>query len=85
MGEISYSLYLVHVYVFIVLQRVLIRIPMGHETFRVVLFVARPVAALICAWATFRYVEAPLSTWARELLLRIRLPFWLGIRPLIAK
>jgi exopolysaccharide production protein ExoZ len=85
MGEISYALYLVHVYVFIVLQRVLIHIPMSHDTFRVVLFIARPLAALICAWVTFRYVEAPLSAWARKLLLRMRLPFWLDVKPLIAK
>lgn len=85
MGEISYSLYLVHVYVFIVLQRVLMHIPMGHDTFRAVLFVARPMGALICAWAAFRWVEAPLSAWARKLLLRIRLPFWLDVKPLTAK
>ncbi|WP_404601061.1 acyltransferase family protein [Dyella lipolytica] len=68
LGDISYSLYLVHVYVFEILQRVAGAIPMNHDTSNAVLFIIRPVAAVICAWVTFRYVEAPLSTLARKLL-----------------
>lgn len=80
MGEISYSLYLSHVYVFEVLYRITTHIPMDHGTFRIVLFVARPIAAIICAWVTFRYVEAPLSRWVRKLLLQMRLPLWLNVK-----
>ena len=74
LGDISYSLYLIHVYVFEILQRVVNAIPMNHDASNAVLFVIRPVAAVICAWLTFRYVETPLSTWARKRLLHIRMP-----------
>jgi exopolysaccharide production protein ExoZ len=74
LGNISYSLYLVHVYVFETLQRVVNAIPMNHDAANAVLFVIRPVVAVICAWLTFRYVETPLSTWARNRLLHIRTP-----------
>lgn len=74
MGEISYSLYLVHVYVFEIVQRVVAHIPMSHGMFVAVLLVIRPILAVLCAWATFRCIEAPASAWARRLLLRIRLP-----------
>ena len=74
LGNISYSLYLVHVYVFEILQRVASVIPMGQSTANTVLFVSRPIVAVICAWVTFRYVEAPISTWARKGLLHIRMP-----------
>nr|WP_284733855.1 MULTISPECIES: acyltransferase [unclassified Dyella] len=66
MGGISYSLYLVHVYVFELLQRV--------AAAEIVLFLIRPVIAVICAWALFRWVEAPLSRWTRERLLRLCMP-----------
>lgn len=85
MGEISYSLYLVHVYVFEVLQGILGRIPMGHDIFQAALFIVRPVAAVLCAWATFRYVEAPLSAWVRKQLLQIRLRFWITMKPVSVK
>ena len=74
LGNISYSLYLVHVYVFEVAQRVIGAIPMGYEASRALLFVTRPALAVIVAWLTFRYVEAPISSWARSGLLRIRMP-----------
>jgi exopolysaccharide production protein ExoZ len=74
LGNISYSLYLVHVYVFEILQHVVNAIPMNHDAANAVLFVIRPVVAVICAWLTFRYVETPLSTWARNRLLHIRTP-----------
>lgn len=74
LGNISYSLYLVHVYVFEVVQRVVDAIPMNHEVSSALLFVTRPALAVIIAWLTFRYVEAPISTWARKALLRIRMP-----------
>ena len=74
LGNISYSLYLVHVYVFEILQRVASVIPMGQSTANTVLFVSRPIVAVICAWVTFRYVEAPISAWARKGLLHIRMP-----------
>jgi exopolysaccharide production protein ExoZ len=74
MGEISYSLYLVHVYVFEIVQRVVARIPMDPGMFSMVLFVIRPIVAVFCAWATFCCIEAPASAWARRSLLRIRLP-----------
>jgi exopolysaccharide production protein ExoZ len=74
MGEISYSLYLVHVYVFEIVQRIAMRIPMNHDIAGVVLFATRPVLAVLCAWATFRCIEAPASTWMRARLLRLRWP-----------
>lgn len=73
MGGISYSLYLVHVYVFELLQRIAAALPLGHPAFEIVLFVTRPVAAVVCAWALFRYVESPLSTWLRQWLLSLRM------------
>jgi peptidoglycan/LPS O-acetylase OafA/YrhL len=75
MGDISYSLYLVHVYVFIVLQRIATAIPLGQPAFGVVLFLSRPVLAVVCAWAVFRYVEYPVSTWVRGWLLGFRRPW----------
>jgi hypothetical protein len=72
MGNISYSLYLVHVCVFEILQRITTTISLNHAAFEVVLFVMRPIAAVICAWATFHYIEAPISTWARKRLLNLR-------------
>jgi exopolysaccharide production protein ExoZ len=74
MGNLSYSLYLIHVYVFEALQHLAAAMPLSHETIDVALFVTRPMVAVICAWVAFRYVEAPLSAWARERLLRIRIP-----------
>ncbi|RDS80378.1 acyltransferase family protein [Dyella psychrodurans] len=73
-GEISYSLYLVHVYVFEIVQRIVVRIPMSHDMLAVVLFVTRPILAVLCAWATFRCIEAPASAWTRRWLLRLRWP-----------
>ncbi|MFC4761869.1 acyltransferase family protein [Dyella koreensis] len=75
MGAISYSLYLVHVYVFEVLQRIAILTPLSHPAFEITLFLTRPVVAVICAWVVFRYVESPLSAWTRERLLSLRMPW----------
>jgi exopolysaccharide production protein ExoZ len=74
LGNISYSLYLVHVYVFEIAQRVVAAIPIDHFASNAILFVIRPAVAVICAWVTFRYVEAPISTWVRKGLLHIRMP-----------
>ena len=74
LGNISYSLYLVHVYVFEIVQRVVGATAMGHDAANIVLFVTRPALAVIVAWLTFRYVEAPISTWARKWLLHLRMP-----------
>ncbi|MFK2891991.1 acyltransferase [Dyella flagellata] len=71
LGEISYSLYLVHVYVFELVERMAVRIPTSSEMIGAVLFVARPIAAVMAAWMVFRYVEAPASARVRECLLRI--------------
>jgi hypothetical protein len=68
LGGISYSLYLVHVYVFVLLQRVATAIGLGHPAFEITLFVLRPVVAVACAWMVFRYVESPLSAWVRRRL-----------------
>jgi len=75
MGGLSYSLYLVHVYVFEVLQRIAEAIPLSHPTFEITLFLIRPVVAVICAWAMFRYVERPISAWLRKRLLGLRWPW----------
>jgi exopolysaccharide production protein ExoZ len=74
LGNISYSLYLVHVYVFEVVQRIVNTIPMDQEASHALLFITRPAIAVLVAWLTFQYVEAPLSSWARNRLLRIRMP-----------
>jgi peptidoglycan/LPS O-acetylase OafA/YrhL len=68
-GEISYSLYLVHLSVFVALAHVATAIPQE------VVLLSRPVIAVICAWALFRYVESPLSTWARRRLLSLCVPW----------
>ena len=73
-GGISYSLYLVHVYVFQLLQRAATATPLSHPAFEIILFVTRPVAAVICAWLLFRHVEAPLSAWVRRRGLSLRIP-----------
>ncbi|AIF48786.1 acyltransferase family protein [Dyella japonica] len=75
MGSISYALYLVHVYVFELLQRIDEAVPLRHPTFGIALFLIRPVAAVLCAWVVFRYVEHPLSTWSRKRLLGLRWPW----------
>ena len=80
MGNISYSLYLVHVYVFEVIQRIATAIPLNHPAFEIVLFVTRPIVAVICAWAMFRYVEAPISAWTRKRLLHLRMPLVLDAK-----
>lgn len=69
MGGISYSLYLVHVYVFELVQRMIVRVPIAHASSGIVLFVVRPVLAVACAWVVFRCIEAPLSAWVRRRLL----------------
>jgi peptidoglycan/LPS O-acetylase OafA/YrhL len=78
LGEISYSLYLIHVYVFELVQRIVMRMPLHADIYGMVLFVLRPVLAVLCAWLVFRYVEAPASAWARNCLLRFRLPLGFG-------
>jgi exopolysaccharide production protein ExoZ len=72
LGNMSYSLYLVHVYVFEIAQRVMGVLPMSHEASDIMLFVIRPVLALICAWLTYRYIEAPISNRVRKWLLDLR-------------
>lgn len=74
LGGISYSLYLVHVYVFQIAQRIAGALPLSQPTFEIVLFLARPALAVICAWAVFRYVESPASASMRRLLLSVRAP-----------
>ena len=74
LGNISYSLYLVHVYVFEISQRIVGAMPIGPGWSMAVLLVMRPVAAVLCAWAIFRCVEAPLCAWARARLLHARMP-----------
>ena len=73
-GEISYSLYLVHVYAFELVQRGLAHSHLLPPLSNPALFVMRPVLAVACAWLSFRYLEEPASTWMREKLLRARWP-----------
>ncbi|MGO4699923.1 acyltransferase family protein [Dyella sp. 2RAB6] len=75
MGGISYSLYLVHVYVFELMQRVATALSLSHPAFEIVLLLTRPVMAVICAWALFRYVERPLSAWTRARLSKLSVPW----------
>jgi exopolysaccharide production protein ExoZ len=72
MGNISYSLYLVHVYVFEIMQAIAAHLPVGQGMSALLLFVTRPIIAVICAWAVFRYLEAPLSAWVRNRLLHVQ-------------
>jgi hypothetical protein len=74
LGEISYSLYLVHVYVFEAMQRIVAHMPLTPSAANYVLFVARPLVAVLCAWGTFVWVERPASEWMRKSLLAIRVP-----------
>jgi exopolysaccharide production protein ExoZ len=72
MGNLSYSLYLIHVSVFEILQRIVSATPISHGVSNMLLFVLRPVVAVLGAWAMFHYIEAPVSGWARRRLLGIR-------------
>lgn len=74
LGEISYSLYLVHVYVFELVQRAVAHSSWSEGSLGALLFVARPICAVFCAWLVFRYLEAPATSWMRRWLLRLRLP-----------
>lgn len=74
LGEISYSLYLVHVYVFEAMQRIVAHAPLTPSAANYVLFLARPLAAVLCAWATFVWIERPACAWMRKALLGIRMP-----------
>ena len=78
LGGLSYSLYLVHVYVFELMQHAVAAMQLSHPALEIVLFLTRPVVAVICAWLLFRHVEAPISTWTRRrmlsLLMRKRFP-----------
>lgn len=69
LGGLSYSLYLVHVYVFEVVQPVVAVVPRGSLAIDLATFMVRAVLAIFCAWIIFRCVEFPLSTWARRRLL----------------
>ena len=73
LGEISYSLYLVHVYVFELMQRVVSYLSFSPDAAKWTLFVGRPMIAVLCAWITFAWVERPTSEWMRKQLLDIRL------------
>ncbi|GGA41921.1 acyltransferase family protein [Dyella nitratireducens] len=84
MGNISYSLYLVHVYVFEILQRIAADMPLSHKTLEVALFVTRPIVAVICAWLMFRCIEAPLSVWVRKRLLNLRMPWRLEAKSAVS-
>lgn len=80
MGGISYALYLVHVYVFQIAQNIATAIHLSHPAFEIALFLARPAAAVLCAWAVFRYVESPLSAWVRKRLSNLSMPWWPGAK-----
>lgn len=71
LGEISYSLYLVHVYVFEIMQRVVMHLSLTPEVAKWTLFIGRPMVAVFCAWVTFVCIERPASEWMRKQLLGI--------------
>ncbi|MBE1160724.1 acyltransferase family protein [Dyella acidiphila] len=74
LGNISYSLYLMHVYVFELVQDAVSAVPLQHRTAAILLLAIRPLAAVMCAWAVFRYIEAPLSAQTRRLLHIVGVP-----------
>jgi peptidoglycan/LPS O-acetylase OafA/YrhL len=84
LGEISYSLYLVHVYVFELVQRAVAHLSRSDDLLSPLLFAARPGSAVFCAWLAFRYLEAPATNWMRRRLLRLRLPGRRWFTPAIA-
>jgi exopolysaccharide production protein ExoZ len=71
LGGLSYSLYLVHLYVFdeVIKTAATFHIPPGNAT--AYYLVARPIAAVLVAYFTFRFVEGPTSEWFRRALMRI--------------
>lgn len=73
LGEISYSLYLVHVYVFELMQHAMTHLSLPSDVAKWMLFAGRPMIAVFCAWATFACVEKPASEWMRKQLLEVRL------------
>lgn len=70
LGSASYSLYLTHLYVFGLTQRLLSHTSISGETALPLLFVFRPILAVAVAGALYKYVENPTSLWLRNLLLR---------------
>jgi exopolysaccharide production protein ExoZ len=68
-GDISYSLYLVHVLVFIMLTRAVDGFGMKGFLAGIMLFLLQPTLAIMVAALTYRFVEVPLSAWVRSVLL----------------
>jgi exopolysaccharide production protein ExoZ len=68
-GDISYSLYLVHVLAFIVVTRIVAEYGVSGRTAGFVRFVLQPTLAIVMAAAMYHYGEAPLSAWLRSVLL----------------
>ncbi|MEX1829919.1 acyltransferase [Luteibacter sp. CQ10] len=70
LGGISYSLYLVHIYVF----AMVVKAPkpfLAPEEVTSYYFIFRPVASIAVAYLVFRFIEKPTSDWLRRALLRI--------------
>lgn len=70
LGSISYSLYLTHLYVFNLTQRLLAHTSISAESALPALFIFRPVLAIVAAGLIFRFIENPTSIWLRNVLLR---------------
>ncbi|PTR34332.1 hypothetical protein C8J98_102520 [Luteibacter sp. OK325] len=72
LGDVSYSLYLIHVLAFIVVTAAVAQCGLSGPVAGFSRFVLQPALALIMAAAMYRYVEAPLSGWLRSVLLPAR-------------
>ena len=69
LGDVSYSLYLIHVLAFIGVTQVVARYGPSGPAAGFARFVLQPALAILMAVALYRYIEAPLSTWLRSVLL----------------
>ncbi|MGN6479944.1 acyltransferase family protein [Luteibacter sp.] len=71
LGGISYSLYLVHLYVFDEVVKTAGRLAIAPEDATAYFLVVRPIAAVLVAYVLYRYVEGPSSEWMRKALMRL--------------
>jgi peptidoglycan/LPS O-acetylase OafA/YrhL len=68
-GDVSYSLYLVHVLAFIGVTEAVTQYGLSGPVAGFVRFIVQPTLAILMAAAMYRYLEAPLSAWLRSALL----------------
>jgi exopolysaccharide production protein ExoZ len=69
LGNISYSLYLIHLYVFSEIVKLSGHLALSAVDATSFFMVVRPIAAVVMSYFVFRYVETPSSDWLRKVLM----------------